>query len=41
MLMVQNKQNYLSPQIEISYVDVERGFANSIENPFIAPEQQW
>lgn len=41
--MEQNKQRYyLTPQIEVSYVEVELGFAGSLlEDPVVNPEQDW
>lgn len=32
---------YLAPEAEIVEVAVEFGFANSIEDPFESPEQDW
>ena len=32
---------YISPEVEIVEVNVEYGFANSIEDPVEKPEQDW
>ena len=32
---------YLAPEVEIVEVNVECGFANSIEDPVENPEQDW
>lgn len=32
---------YISPEVEIVKVNVEHGFANSIEDPVEKPEQDW
>lgn len=32
---------YLAPEVEIVEVNVECGFANSIEDPVESPEQDW
>ena len=32
---------YLTPDVEVITVAVESGFANSIEDPYENPEQDW
>ena len=41
--MKQIKQRcYLAPEIEVSYAEVELGFAGSLlEDPIVNPEQNW
>ena len=33
--------SYLAPDVEVLEVAVESGFANSIEDPYENPEQDW
>ena len=34
--------NYLAPEIEVNYAEVELGFAGSLlEDPVVNPEQNW
>ena len=32
---------YLAPEVEVVTIDVEAGFANSMEDPYENPEQPW
>ena len=36
-----NMYSYFTPEIEIVEMNVEHGFANSIEDPVESPEQDW
>ena len=37
-----NQRYYFAPEIEVSYVEVEIGFAGSLlEDPIENPEQNW
>ena len=34
-------QPYLAPQVREIELSLERGFAASLENPIVDPEQEW
>lgn len=38
---MKKEQQYYPPKIESTYVVVEYGFLNSIEDPIVNPEQDW
>ncbi len=40
-ILPMEKQSYTAPEIEVLDITVERGFANTLENPEIGPEQGW
>lgn len=35
------KSEYLAPELEVNYAEVEAGFLVSIEDPIEGPEQDW
>ena len=36
-----NYKHYIAPEFEVITIDVEQGFALSLENPESDPEQNW
>jgi len=38
---IRKKLDYSTPQILLYAIDIERGFAMSLENPETDPEQDW
>lgn len=39
--MINQKELYIAPDIDLLIISVEQGFANSIEDPVVDEEMDW
>ena len=39
--MINQKESYIAPDIDLLIVSVEQGFANSMEDPYEDEEMDW